>query len=36
MVAIRLFAGFRFVTGRALVMDGGRTLPRFPRIALPD
>ena len=23
---------FDFVTGRAIVMDGGRTLPRFPRI----
>ena len=25
---------FDFVTGRAIVMDGGRTLPRFPRIDL--
>jgi NAD(P)-dependent dehydrogenase (short-subunit alcohol dehydrogenase family) len=23
---------FDFVTGRAIVMDGGRTLPRFPRL----
>jgi NAD(P)-dependent dehydrogenase (short-subunit alcohol dehydrogenase family) len=27
---------FDFVTGRAVVMDGGRTLPRFPRIGFPD
>jgi NAD(P)-dependent dehydrogenase (short-subunit alcohol dehydrogenase family) len=26
---------FDFVTGRAIIMDGGRTLPRFPRIGLP-
>jgi NAD(P)-dependent dehydrogenase (short-subunit alcohol dehydrogenase family) len=25
---------FDFVTGRSIVMDGGRTLPRFPRIGL--
>jgi NAD(P)-dependent dehydrogenase (short-subunit alcohol dehydrogenase family) len=25
---------FDFVTGRAIVIDGGRTLPRFPRIGL--
>jgi NAD(P)-dependent dehydrogenase (short-subunit alcohol dehydrogenase family) len=25
---------FDFVTGRAIVMDGGRTLPRFPRIGI--
>jgi NAD(P)-dependent dehydrogenase (short-subunit alcohol dehydrogenase family) len=25
---------FDFVTGRAIIMDGGRTLPRFPRIGL--
>ena len=27
---------FDFVTGRAIVMDGGRTLPRFPRIGLSE
>jgi len=27
---------FDFVTGRAIVMDGGRTLPRFPRIGISD
>ena len=26
---------FDFMTGRALVLDGGRTLPRFPRLDLP-
>ncbi|MBM3650146.1 MAG: SDR family oxidoreductase [Alphaproteobacteria bacterium] len=26
---------FDFVTGRTIVMDGGRTLPRFPRLDLP-
>ncbi|MFO1080439.1 MAG: SDR family NAD(P)-dependent oxidoreductase [Reyranellaceae bacterium] len=25
---------FDFVTGRSIVMDGGRTLPRFPRLGL--
>jgi NAD(P)-dependent dehydrogenase (short-subunit alcohol dehydrogenase family) len=25
---------FDFVTGRAIVMDGGRTLPRFPRLGI--
>jgi NAD(P)-dependent dehydrogenase (short-subunit alcohol dehydrogenase family) len=23
---------FDFVTGQAIVMDGGRTIPRFPRL----
>lgn len=27
-------AGFDFMTGRAIVLDGGRTLPRFPRLGL--
>jgi 3-oxoacyl-[acyl-carrier protein] reductase/7-alpha-hydroxysteroid dehydrogenase/pteridine reductase len=25
---------FAFVTGQAIVMDGGRTIPRFPRLDL--
>jgi len=33
MVALLCMPDFDFVTGRAIVMDGGRTLPRFPRIA---
>lgn len=36
MVARLCSADFDFVTGRSIVMDGGRTLPRFPRIALSD
>jgi NAD(P)-dependent dehydrogenase (short-subunit alcohol dehydrogenase family) len=36
MVALLCSADFDFVTGRAIVMDGGRTLPRFPRIALSE
>ena len=32
MVALLCSADFDFVTGRAIVMDGGRTLPRFPRL----
>jgi len=32
MVAHLCSVDFDFVTGRAVVMDGGRTLPRFPRI----
>lgn len=36
MVALLCSPAFDFVTGRSIVMDGGRTLPRFPRIALPD
>ncbi|MGO8916549.1 MAG: SDR family NAD(P)-dependent oxidoreductase [Stellaceae bacterium] len=37
MVALICSPAFDFVTGRAIVMDGGRTLPVFPRIgaALP-
>ncbi len=35
MVALLCSADFDFVTGRAIVMDGGRTLPRFPRLTLP-
>jgi len=34
MAALLCSADFDFVTGRAIVMDGGRTLPRFPRIGL--
>ncbi len=36
MVALLCSADFDFVTGRAIVMDGGRTLPRFPRLMLPN
>jgi NAD(P)-dependent dehydrogenase (short-subunit alcohol dehydrogenase family) len=38
MVALLCTPEFDFVTGRAIVMDGGRTLPSFPRIGsqLPD
>ena len=32
MVGLLCTPEFDFVTGRAIVMDGGRTLPRFPRI----
>ena len=32
MVALLCSADFGFVTGRAIVMDGGRTLPRCPRL----
>ncbi len=32
MVALLCSADFDFVTGRAIIMDGGRTLPVFPRI----
>ncbi len=32
MVALLCSPAFDFVTGRAIVMDGGRTLPVFPRI----
>ncbi len=32
MVARLCSADFDFVTGRAIVLDGGRTLPRFPRL----
>jgi len=34
MVALVCSPAFDFVTGRAIVMDGGRTLPRFPRIGI--
>jgi NAD(P)-dependent dehydrogenase (short-subunit alcohol dehydrogenase family) len=36
MVALVCSPEFDFVTGRAIVMDGGRTLPRFPRIGISD
>jgi NAD(P)-dependent dehydrogenase (short-subunit alcohol dehydrogenase family) len=36
MVALLCSADFDFVTGRAIIMDGGRTLPRFPRLNIPD
>jgi NAD(P)-dependent dehydrogenase (short-subunit alcohol dehydrogenase family) len=32
MVGLLCTPEFDFVTGRAIIMDGGRTLPRFPRI----
>jgi NAD(P)-dependent dehydrogenase (short-subunit alcohol dehydrogenase family) len=34
MVVLVCSRDFDFVTGRAIVMDGGRTLPRFPRIGI--
>ena len=34
MVTLVCSPEFDFVTGRAIVMDGGRTLPRFPRIGI--
>lgn len=34
MVVLLCSPQFDFVTGRAIVMDGGRTLPRFPRIGI--
>jgi NAD(P)-dependent dehydrogenase (short-subunit alcohol dehydrogenase family) len=33
MIGLLCMPEFDFVTGRAIVMDGGRTLPTFPRIA---
>jgi NAD(P)-dependent dehydrogenase (short-subunit alcohol dehydrogenase family) len=36
MVASVCSSDFDFVTGRAIIMDGGRTLPRFPRIGLSE
>jgi NAD(P)-dependent dehydrogenase (short-subunit alcohol dehydrogenase family) len=36
MVALVCSPAFDFVTGRAIIMDGGRTLPRFPRIGISD
>ena len=32
MVALLCSPDFDFVTGRSIVLDGGRTLPRFPRL----
>jgi NAD(P)-dependent dehydrogenase (short-subunit alcohol dehydrogenase family) len=34
MVVLACSPAFDFVTGQAIVMDGGRALPRFPRIGL--
>ncbi|MBI4562044.1 MAG: SDR family oxidoreductase [Candidatus Rokubacteria bacterium] len=34
MVVLLCSPAFDFVTGRAIVMDGGRTIPAFPRIDL--
>ena len=34
MVALVCSPDFDFVTGRTIVMDGGRILPRFPRIGI--
>ncbi len=34
MVALICGPAFDFVTGRTIIMDGGRTLPAFPRIGL--
>src|SRR6266436_5178055 len=36
MVTLVCSPEFDFVTGRAIVMDGGRTLPRFPRIGISE
>lgn len=36
MVVLLCSTEFDFVTGRAIVMDGGRTLPRFPRIGISE
>jgi NAD(P)-dependent dehydrogenase (short-subunit alcohol dehydrogenase family) len=36
MVALLCSPDFDFMTGRSIVMDGGRTLPRFPRLNIPD
>ena len=34
-MAVRLCSPeFDFVTGQAIVMDGGRTIPRFPKLNL--
>jgi NAD(P)-dependent dehydrogenase (short-subunit alcohol dehydrogenase family) len=32
MVVLLCSPAFDFVTGRAIIMDGGRTIPRFPRL----
>ena len=34
MVTRLCSAEFDFVTGQAIVMDGGRTIPRFPKLNL--
>jgi NAD(P)-dependent dehydrogenase (short-subunit alcohol dehydrogenase family) len=34
MVAIMCGPDFDFVTGRSIVMDGGRTIPRFPKLGV--
>ena len=34
MVVLLCSAAFDFVTGRAIILDGGRTLPVFPRVNL--
>ena len=37
MVALLCGPDFDFVTGRSIIMDGGRTLPRFPKLgAIPE
>ena len=35
MAVLLCTPAFDFMTGRAIVLDGGRALPRFPRIGLP-
>ena len=35
-MALVCSSDFDFVTGRTIVMDGGRTLPRFPASASPQ
>jgi NAD(P)-dependent dehydrogenase (short-subunit alcohol dehydrogenase family) len=35
MVALVCSPAFDFVTGRAIILDGGRTLPVFPKVNLP-
>jgi NAD(P)-dependent dehydrogenase (short-subunit alcohol dehydrogenase family) len=35
MVALVCSPAFEFVTGRAIILDGGRTLPVFPKVNLP-
>jgi hypothetical protein len=32
MVALVCSPAFDFVTGRAIIMDGGRSIPVFPRL----
>lgn len=36
VVVLMCSAELAFMTGRAIVLDGGRTLPRFPRLMLTD